>query len=390
MWLDATAKRLFVADWTNARILVFDSTTLDPLPAFSLTAYLPARPQQLAGHEGSGTLFVVVDQGGANAASTVVAIDTVTTQQTALTGLGNDLTIQVDESAGRLFAFGVAVSPPLNATLTAISVATKGVLGTVDVETLMDLGPGALGMERLNPLTGEIPFVQPFADQFVLVDGRTLTGELLVVADSAGIPYYLTGGTWNTRENKLTFTTVGWNGYFIYDRDNGQSSVTSCINDGSEVFFSSATNRVYSGAEIDARPTIIEGSNDACWNGEVGWLSGPAVGFVEAARKAYFVGDSVTVVDEDTRTIVTSEPSCIPPPGSQRPLHDHGVAVDQAARRLYARVWEGDDNHLPIIPGPEADYGCVLVLQEDARVVVYSDGFEGPTDPPGGWTSTQP
>jgi hypothetical protein len=362
MWLAPGAGRLYIADWTNARVLIHDTDSLAALGEISLSSYLPDRPQQVAGHEGTGTLYVVVDQGAANQDSTVLVVDTATLAVSALTGLGENLTIQVDEAADRLFAFGrwsEAYAPRY--TLTAVEVASSSVLGRVDIQTLMD-SDAHIGMTGLNPVTGEILFVNGSDDRFVIVNGRTLVGEMIAVPGSAGW-WFPSCGTWNWLENKLYITTHDWGGYFIYDRDTGASTVTSCINDGTYLFFSAAKNRVYSSAEVNSESTVIDGASDACQTVEDIW--GPVVGLVEGGRRAYFVGLGVTVLDEDSLTIVGDFPDCIPPPAVHRAMVDHGVAVDQAAGRVFARIWEGDDNHLPIYPGPEADYACVLVLQDD-------------------------
>jgi len=194
----------------------------------------------------------------------------------------------------------------------------------------------------------------------VVVNARTLRGEKVTAPESAGQWLEQHAAAWNWRENKLYITTNTWAGYFILDRDTGASVVTSCINDGSGVFYSAATNRVYSGAEIDRKSTVINGVSDACEDVEEIW--GPVVGFVEASRQAYFVGLGVTVLDEDSLAQVGSFPSCIPPPAVHRPIVDDGVAVDQTAGRVFARIWEGDNNQLIGYVGPELDYSCVLVL----------------------------
>lgn len=373
MWLEAGAGRLFVADWTNARVRVWDADSLADLGSISLASYLPDRPQQLAGHEGSGTLFVVVDQGGATHESTVVVIDTDTRAAATITDLGWNATIQVDEAGSRLFAFGKwSVEYAPRYTLTAVDVGTSSIVGRIDVQTLMD-SDSHLGMTGLNPVTGEIPFVHSREDRFALVNGRTLATEVIIAPESAAQWTQLDAGTWNLRENKLYLTTNTWEGYFVYDRDTGDSTVAHCPpydNDGSGVFYSAATNRVYSGAEINRESAIIDGVSDECQLVEEIW--GPVVGFVEQGRRAYYVGLDVTVLDEDSLTQVAVYPSCIPPPTVHRPLVSLGVAVDQSSGRVFARIWEGDDNHLPIYPGPETDYACILVLEDPSGTCTYS------------------
>ncbi len=366
MWLDTGAAKLYIADWTNARILIHDSRSLSRLGEISLTSYLPDRPYQLAGHQAAGTLYAIVCHGTCDSQSRVIAIDTHTLTSRSLAGLTSRRSILVDDQGRRLLASGYSpVYPISHETLSVVDVDTDAIVATIDLTDLVSNG-GHVGMaQELNPVTGEVLFYQGGCSQtsvFAIVNARTLHSERIIAPNACGWWIEPDGATWNWLENKLYITTQTWQGYFIYDRDTGQSSVTSCWNDGTGLFFSPATNRVYSGAEINQETTVIEGASDSCQ--EVDGLWGPVVGFVEAKRRAYFVGFGVTVLDENSLSIVGHLPSCIPPPDVHRPFGDQGVAVDQANGRVFARIWEGDDDILYGNPGPELDYASVLVIDD--------------------------
>jgi hypothetical protein len=73
------------------------------------------------------------------------------------------------------------------------------------------------------------------------------------------------------------------------------------------------------------------------------------------------------VLDEDSLAIGDVIPSCIPPPEVHRGLGSYGVAVDQAAGRVFARIWEGDNDNTALQDpsvGPELDYACILVIED--------------------------
>ncbi len=363
MWLDSTAAKLYIADWTNARILIHDSRSLSKLGEISLATFLPDRPYQLAGHQGTGTLYVIVCDGGWSCDNRVIAIDTHTLAVDPTFYLERKRSILVDEQGRRLLALG---SPDFDEILTVFDVDSGTAIATINLSELMETNGHIAMATTLNPVTGEALFfqggVRDESNDFVVVNGRTLETERILAPDAYGLWIEPGCATWNWLENKLYITTGNWQGYFIHDRDTGESSVTSCWNDGTNLYFSPATNRVYSGAEINNETTVIDGPSDSCQGVERLW--GPVVGFLEAKRRAYFVGWGVTVLDEDTLAIGGFFPSCIPPPLEHRPLGGYGVAVDQKAGRVFARIYEGDDDHMYDNPGPELDYTCVLVIDD--------------------------
>jgi hypothetical protein len=363
MWLDTGAARLYLADWTNARILVHDTRSLARTGELSLAAYLPDRPYKLAGDSSSGSLFVIVCDGGWNCDDRVLRVDTETLAVDPTFDLTGRRGILVDEVGRRLLANG---DPGWDEMLTVIDIDSGALTGTLNLSELMQTNGHVAMAATLNPLTGEALFfqggVRDEGNDFLVVNGRTLGTERVFAPDAYGLWIEPDCATWNWLENKLYITTGNWQGYFIHDRDTGESSVTSCWNDGTGLFFSPATNRVYSGAEINNKTTVIAGEADECQ--DVGRLWGPIVGFVEAKRRAYFVGSGVTVLDETSLSILDSVPSCIPPPLEHRPFGDYGVAVDQKAGRVFARISEGDDDILYDNPGPEPDYTCVLVIDD--------------------------
>ena len=64
----------------------------------------------------------------------------------------------------------------------------------------------------LNQATGELLFTNRQAEQFVVVDGPTLDGQLILADGSRG---WGEEATWNPQENKLYIPLMG--GFFIYD-----------------------------------------------------------------------------------------------------------------------------------------------------------------------------
>ncbi len=318
--------RLFVSDLTNNRILVYNSSSLAYLGQISFASYAPAGLQRLAIHEGTGTLYVAVDTGMATSATTIVAINANTLAvRSILTGIGRALELTIDENRGRLYTSGK--DDRLHYTVTAIDVTTNTVISNLDVGELMGLGIIVLG--GLNPVTGELLYTNMHYDNFVVVNGPALTGQKISIAGSRGWD-----GTWNYLENKIYITTINWGGYFIYDRDTGASSVTGCINDGTYLFFSEATNRVYSSAEIDGNSTVIDGITNSCQNIKLGGGL-TYVGFVKASRHAYFSRPGfVKMLDEDSLTVE----NWFNTPGVEGyGAVDGQVVVDQDKRRIFIR-----------------------------------------------------
>jgi len=236
-------------------------------------------------------------------------------------------------------------------------------VGSLNIDDLM--GGGSLDFSTdtwLNPVTGELVIGNLNYDKFVVVNGPAMTGEVITAADSRGGP-----GAWNPLENKIYITTVDWNGYFIYDRDTGISTTTTCINDGTLIFYSQATNRIYSGAEIDGRTTVIEGATDACQNVDLAPAL-PKVGFMNATRHAYFTGAyQVKVLDEDSLTVVDTIPGCEP---EAYGAVDSQVVVSQALGRVFVRGYWSNPT----------EGNCILVIEDKlpdtSKVDFDGDGQE--------------
>jgi hypothetical protein len=259
-----------------------------------------------------------------------------------------------------LYLFG-GLSP--NKTLWALDINSNTIVGSLDISDIMGSGIIAfVGNRALNPVTGELVFTNLHYDAFVVVNGPAMTGAKISVADSRG-----RGGTWNPQENKIYITTIDWNGYFIYDRDSGTSTTTPCINDGTLLFYSQASNRIYSGAEINWDTTVIEGATDACQNVEIaGGLAD--VGFINATHHAYFAGaDQVKVLDEDSLTVVSTIPGCRPDAYGGV---DTQVIVSQQRGRVYVRSYWSNPT----------EGNCILVIEEPLpipRIVDFNgDGQE--------------
>ena len=177
IWLDAGAGRLYIADWPGARILIHDSSTLERVGEVTLASLLPGRPRQLAGHEGAGLVYAVVDRGWATSQSSVVVIDTRTLATRTLSNFGWHAAAQVDEQGRRLLVFA---NRGTYYRLTIVDVDTDVVVTTRDISALMNYS-AQIGMGGLNPATGETVFLPNFdpgvPDRFALVNARTLAGE---------------------------------------------------------------------------------------------------------------------------------------------------------------------------------------------------------------------
>jgi len=312
-------------------VLVYNAGSLEYLSEIPFSSYAPRYPMSLAMHQGTGTLYVALGTGSATNDTIIVPLNASTFEAgPALAGNGWDLSMLIDEGRARLYTIG---SKGLGNVLTAIDIHTNTVAGTLNLYTLMGSGGMSFGRQALNQATGELAFANVTYDKFLVVNGPALTGQLFEVPNSRGY-----APAWNPAEHKLYITTIAWNGYFIYDADTAASSVTPCINDGTTIFYSQASNRMYTSAELTGWPlgttTVIDGASDGCQNVTlpVGGLTG--VGFVAARGHAYFAGTSGTyVLDEDSLTVVASFPGS----GGSGAV-DAGVLVDQARRRVFVRT----------------------------------------------------
>jgi hypothetical protein len=340
---------IFIADNTNAQILIYNATTLSYVGAISLSAYLPDTPQMTALHEGTGTLYVAVGMLSATWDTTLVIINADTYQIVDdIVDIGESVGLAVDESRARLYMFGGLA---LNKTLWALDINSNTIVGSLDVSDIMGSGIMAFSGERaLNPVTGELFFANLRYDKFVVVNGPAMTGELISAYDSRGY-----AGTWNPQENKLYITTIDWNGYFIYDRDTGASTTASSINDGTSLFYSQATNRVYSGAEINGDTTVIEGDTNAWQDVEV--AAGLAeVGFISATHHAYFASaDQVKILNEDSLAVVSTIAGCEP---DAYGTVDAQIVVSQQMGRVFIRNYWSNPS----------EGNCVLVIEEPLPV----------------------
>jgi len=352
-WIDMAFYRsggkLFVADNTNSRILVFDAANLQQIDEIELG---DPPPQNMALHEGSGQLFVVVDLGWATSDSKIVVINADTHQiRTTLTGLDRSLMVVVDENRSRLYSFGDWNGAQV---LACFDVQSLNVLGSEDIGNLIGEPHSSLTREGgINPVTGELLFVNRHAHRFAIVDPVTLTGIAIDAVDSRGWV-----GIWNHLENKAYITTVTWGGYFSYDRDTGTPGFAGCVNDGTYLFFNERTNRIYTSAEIDGNTVIIEGPTDACQEIEVGGGM-TSVGFATTKRHVYFVSYSyVNILDEDMLTSVAEFP--IPMPGGGAFVSDQ-VIIDPATERVFIRTWKD---------ATEGEGSVILAVDDRAPLIV--------------------
>jgi hypothetical protein len=373
-WVDHVVyhggQRLFIADRGNSRLLVYDALSLAFDTEVSLASFAPRRPQGLALHEGTGTLYVAVDTGFATSDTSIVVVDADSLAVgPALNGLGMGLVLIPDEARARVYTQGLDAS--LRDTLTAIDVVTGAVVGTLSLRALM--GGGSLTLGRLNPATGELLFTNIHEDKYLVVHGPTMTGAATSAAGARGW-----AGGWNWTENKVYVTRIAWDGYFVQDRDTGATATTTCVNDATTLFFSERTNRIYTDAEIDGVVTVIDGASDACHDlPAASGLTG--VGVVAAAGQVYFAGTAgIHVLDEDSSTFGPTLPNCSA--GAFGGV-DTEVVVDQAAPRVFVRTWWSSPSPGscvlavdPVAPRPDL---VVSSLSNPPAVVLLKSKFPG-------------
>ena len=339
---------IFIADNSNAQILIYNATTLGYVGAISLSAYLPDTPQMTALHEGTGTLYVAVGQLSANAYTTLVIIDADTYSIIDdIIDIDMALGVTIDETRGRLYMWSYSWDNPLY----AVDVNSNTIVGHMEVGDIA--GPGSLsfcGERAINPATGELVFTNIHYDTFVVVDGLTMTGEMISAADSRGW-----ASTWNPQENKIYITTIDWNGYFIYDRDTETSTTAPCVNDGSDLIYSPPTNRVYTGAEIDGNSVVIEGASDTCQEVAIaGGLSN--VDVLNPTRHVYYASaDEIKVLDEDSLTVVSTITGC--EPGAYGAVGCSMVVSAQMGRVFIRSHWSSP-----------TEGSCVQVIEEPLPV----------------------
>lgn len=363
--------KLFVLDYTGTRVLVFNAATLASAGEIPFAPYAPEKPQSLAVHEGTGTLYVTKSAGFATSDTDIVVIDADTLAiGPVLADVGWDAYPVVDEERSRLYA--VSTSEEM---LRAFDINTHTSAGTLDLGALMTEGLMTFSREHLNPATGELFFGNLHEDQFLLVDGPAMTGQVITAANARGRV-----GTWNPPANKLYITTITWNGYFHYDRDTQTSGVTSCVNDGTSLFYSAASNRVYSGAEVNGDTTVIE-ADDSCQNVDVG--GGLAdVAFLTAMRRVFFAGASmVRAFDEDSLDPLTAVTNC----GGGFGAVSTDILADETARRVYALAsWSSPSQGSCIvaIDNPSLQIANASITEGDAgtKTLAFTVTMDTPVD----------
>jgi photosystem II stability/assembly factor-like uncharacterized protein len=315
--------KLFVSDSSRGKILVIDTVSL-ARSELALPNVGIGMAEWMAVHEGTGTLYVGIP--GNDDTTLVVDADSHAIGP-ALTGFGSR-SATVDEKRGRLYALGSS----LDQTLTAIDVTSNTVVGSVNVGSLMSMG--ILDLDRnggLNPVTGEIVITNRHADEFAIINGPALTGEGIAAQGSRGWT-----GVWNPAENRVYITTITWGGYFTYDRDTSTAGFAGCATDGTNLFYSAAKNRVYSGAEINGSLVVMDGATGTCQVVAVGGGL-PTLGFAATRSHAYVAGaHGVRVLDENTLGSLAWFP--IPGPEGGGTV-DSQVVVAASSQRVFVRAY---------------------------------------------------
>jgi len=300
MELYQAGSKLFVVDDPNDRILVYHSRTLAPLGEIGFAAYAPYGPGNIAVDEARGLLYVNLRKEDLTGGGTILVMNAETYAVTATVPMAVAGSLILDAAHQRLYLFHDEF---VSEFLTSVETVTYGVLGSLELRGLM--GDGILSGGAMNPQTGEFLYTNLHYDKFLVVDGPNLTSRLYSVAGSRGWT-----GEWNYLENKIYITTINWAGYLIYDRDTGQSQITSCVNDATSLYFNPTTNRVYTSSEVNQDTTVIDGATDVCQNIPMPSGALDKIDFVNGPRHAYFGGynKTVYVLDEKTLEIAKSFP----------------------------------------------------------------------------------
>jgi DNA-binding beta-propeller fold protein YncE len=188
--------------------------------------------------------------------------------------------------------------------------------------------PGFLGGIQalaVNTTTHEV-FVTRFDSNVLgIVNGTTLATTFIDGLGGLGIGV-------NTTENKVYISTGSGVGtpFKVLDRDTGVITSVFAGNDATKFVFNSVSNRMYTDSEINARSTVIEGSDSFFNRGMAG--STLALGVRNSTNHVYYAGLNFMGILDDATQQLELTPISNPTPSS---IVVQGVAINQTTGRVY-------------------------------------------------------
>ena len=356
--------KVFVADDSTGNVYTYDGTSLTLLN----TAYVGTMVSRMVVHEGSGKLFVLPRSPAKVAvldATNGSFIKYLTLAYT--TGYG----MAVDESLGKVYAI----------------TGMEG-LRQIDVWTLAETtvsGAGG-GWIALNPVTHQV-FTLSGVD-LDIVDGITLAKTTITSIKGYGVAVNWTNNKVYAGYGCATDAS-GYPQPCIYDLNTGTKTIldTPRGQDATALFYNPVGNRVYTGAEVDAISTVIEGATDDHHDIP---LRGATDGFgVRTGTNHVYLASTnfVAVVDDATQMV---EKISVPSPGGGGFVYQD-VAINQSTGRVFV-INDGDNyGHLVVIQDTEKLTRQPIVLTSVGaganRLHIYDPGAEAVADtvtpPPG-------
>jgi YVTN family beta-propeller protein len=306
-----TGNKVFVADETTGYVYIYDGTTLDELGSVNVGGPVG----RMVVDEAYGKLYATVGTTLANAK--VVAVNAATN---ALIGdvvtcspfCANLIQLAHDPGLAKVYAVSLF-------SLVQVDVATD-----TTASVTLDSASYAAGSLAVNPVTHEV-FIGPttYNVNLQVVNGSTLAKSTAPVVGS----FFGMGINWI--ENKVYRADASGGPYTVLDRDTNSVSDVGCNNDATVFTFNPASNQMYTDSEIDGFASIIEGSNDSCFN--LG-LRGFTMGFRLSTNHLYYAGETDIAVLDATTQVVEIIPINNPSPSS---LVLDDVAVNQTTGRVF-------------------------------------------------------
>jgi len=307
--------KLFVGDDATGNLVIYHGSTLDLLTELTLLG--GAGRGCMAVDEPHGKLYLKTFSAGYPEYNHIAVVNANTHALIKYIEANLKCPLVKDEGLGRIYGRGVG---PKATSLAVIDVAT-------DTLSYVPLVVSPSGID-VNPVTHEVFVGDASDDRLDIIDGNTLT-----LTTVAGGTNNLTSDVLvvNWLENKVYEPTSGWNGYSIYDRDTGTTTIVGCCNDATFLYFNPTGNRVYTDSEVNGVATIIDGATDASM--EFPMTSGTdPVGVRWSTNHIYWVGMKFIGVMDDTTQMLELIPVNNPSPSGAL---WQVVAVNQTTGRVF-------------------------------------------------------
>jgi DNA-binding beta-propeller fold protein YncE len=310
--------KVFVADQASGNLFVYDTGSLAELGSVAVGTFV----WTMVVDEQSGKLYAKAQREGTDG---IAVVDAKTntfiehlTGDGSLTEYGNLFQLVLDPGLRKLYALHING-------LTQIDV-------TTDTETkIPGFGGGGFEFMNVNTTTHEVFVTRYLEDVLVVIDGATR-------ATITTIPGLGSAGhiAVNTTENKLYLTngvdSEGYDKFTVIDRDDGSMADILAKNDALGPWtYDPGTNRVFTGSEVNAVVTTIDGASNAFTNIAVpSATTEPAVRF--STRRVYYAGQEFLGVLDAATLKFTRHPIDNPNPSA---IVAQDVAIHQAAGRVF-------------------------------------------------------